>query len=135
MSCCYPWDRSEGYDDRRNEAVPEILLLEDELPLLIDMQDRLERLGYRLVGPAGSVDKAHRVLDDEIPDAAVLNINLNGQPVAPIVHRLLSQNVPCLLVTAYTARGMPDQALTELPRLHKPVREAVLKQTLEALVG
>ena len=118
-----------------NEAVPKILLAEDELILLIDMQDRLERLGYRVVGPAGSVEKAQQVLDGESPDAAVLDVNLNGQSVAPIARRLLSQDIPCLLITAYPPDLISDETLTDLPKLQKPVRQAVLKKALEDLLG
>lgn len=116
------------------KSVSKIFLVEDELVLLIDMQDRLERLGYRVVGPAGSVDKAQQVLDDESPDAAVLDVDLNGQSVAPIARRLLSQNIPCLLVTAYRPENISDKTLNSLPILQKPVRDAVLKQALEDLL-
>ena len=45
-----------------NKAVPKIRFTEDEL---IDIQERWERLGD-VAGSAGSVDKAHQVLDGEI---------------------------------------------------------------------
>ena len=115
-------------------SAPKILLAEDDLVLLLDMQDRLERLGCHVVGPAGSVDKAQQVLDCESPDAAVLDVVLKGQSVAPIARRLLSQNIPCLLVTAYTRESISDETLARLPRLQKPVRDAMLKQALEDLL-
>ena len=52
-----------------------------------DMKDMIERLGYRVLGPAADVARAHVVLDRERPDAGVLDLNLKGEAVTPLAER------------------------------------------------
>jgi DNA-binding response OmpR family regulator len=111
-----------------------ILLVEDDTLLAMDMQDRLEQLGYNVLGPAPSVERAHELLKAHTPDAAVLDVNLNGRSVAPIARRLQAQRIPCVLVTAYRSADITDEILLALPKLTKPVGDRELKEAMQGLL-
>ena len=111
-----------------------ILLVEDEVILAMDMKDMIERLGYRVLGPAADVARAHVVLDRERPDAGVLDLNLKGEAVTPLAERLRLDGVPCGLVTAYRTAVIADARLATLPPLATPVDEASVGRLIEALL-
>lgn len=111
-----------------------ILLVEDEVILAMDMKDMIERLGYRVLGPAADIARANVALDRERPDAGVLDLNLKGEAVTPLAERLRRDGVPCGLVTAYRTADIADARLATLPRLAKPVDEASVGRLIEALL-
>lgn len=105
-----------------------ILLVEDEVLLAIDMQERVEQLGHSVLGPAGSSEKAHQLLDGETPDGALLDVNLLGDSSASVARRLARKGVPCFVVTAYAQGELSEAALRDLPNLQKPVSDRELEE-------
>lgn len=85
-----------------------VLVVEDEMMFAFDLQMMLEDNGYRVLGPAASVDSALTLLEDACPDVAVLDGNLRGRPVVPVARRLRCLEIPFVLSSAYdifTYRG------------------------------
>jgi DNA-binding LytR/AlgR family response regulator len=83
-----------------------------------------------VVGPAGSVEDALRLIDaGERIDAAVLDINLRGERVYPVAEALGEKAVPFVFATGYDAWAIPP-AYAEAPRCEKPVDVAVLARLL-----
>lgn len=114
---------------------PAILVVEDDVVQSLDLQDRLENLGYRVMGAAGNVARAHALLDEQLPDAATLDVNLKGEASISIARRLASDSIPCVLVTANAPGDITAPALRNLPQVQKPVQEFELKTALERLVA
>ncbi len=69
------------------------------------VEDELRDAGAEVVGPAPSVDDALRLVETIAANggisAAVLDINLGGQHVAPVADRLAALGVPFLFATGY----------------------------------
>ena len=89
-----------------------VLLVEDDFIVAFDMQTALEEQGARVLGPASSVDEARELLlPKDRPTIAVLDVNLNGEYVFPLVDDLRSREVPFLFATAYAddERLFPEQ--------------------------
>jgi CheY-like chemotaxis protein len=107
-----------------------ILVVEDELLLVDEMRDELEGEGAQVVGPANSVREALDLLSPEAaPDAAILDVSLQGEMVYPVADALLARGIPFVFVTGYEARVIP-LAYTCIPRIDKPVRMQSLLQVL-----
>jgi CheY-like chemotaxis protein len=65
-----------------------VLVVEDETMVAWLLEDMLADLGCAIVGPAAHVNQALAMLDAEAIDAAVLDINLNGQKSYPVADAL-----------------------------------------------
>jgi DNA-binding response OmpR family regulator len=88
-----------------------ILLVEDEYLIAIMAADMLEELGAVVVGPADTNERGLALIESESIDAALLDVNLNGDRSDPIADRLKGRGVPFAFVTGYGARGWPPGAL------------------------
>jgi DNA-binding response OmpR family regulator len=104
-----------------------VLVVEDDFIVAFDMQALLEEQGARVLGPAASLSEARDILAAERPTVAILDVNLNGEYVFPLVGELRAHRVPFLFATAYAddERLFPEEARTA-PRLAKPVLPNVL---------
>jgi len=113
-----------------------ILLVEDDFIVAFDMQVLLQDCGAEVLGPASSVAEGQALIDRERPDAAVLDVNLNGEFVFALAQRLREQGVPMLFATAYADDdGLFSASDKSVPRVAKPVLPAVLVAQLRKLVG
>ncbi|MFC3170320.1 response regulator [Paracoccus fontiphilus] len=109
-----------------------MLVVEDEMMIALDVQMMLEDNGYTVLGPAGSVEGALRLLDELRPDVAVLDGNLRGRPVIPVARRLRSLEIPFVLSSAYdifTFDG--SDVLAGAENVQKPVSENRLIAALQ----
>jgi CheY-like chemotaxis protein len=98
-----------------------ILVVEDQLAIALDLCETLGQEGVCIVGPACSVEDALSILDSAGPlDAAVLDIELEGEPVYAVADRLQQLGVPYLFTTGYEATEIPDRYQLA-PRFEKPV--------------
>ncbi len=111
-----------------------ILVVEDEVLVAMEMEDRLMAMGYSVIGPAPSVADANELLDRQTPRAALLDVNLGDETVAPIARRLREGSIPFALVTGYARLVLEDPALRDAPRLSKPVADRDLERILRQLV-
>lgn len=66
-----------------------ILIVEDDLFVGFGLAMALDIAGYRVVGPAGSVDRALALGAAEIPDVALVDIDLHGRADGVRVARTL----------------------------------------------
>jgi CheY-like chemotaxis protein len=105
-----------------------VMIVEDEMLLAMELETFLEELGCAVIGPAPSVARALALLDQQRPDAAILDVNLNGQTAMPVAAALSAKDVPFVLATGYTDDLQPE--LQGAPRLAKPVNHTDLLRAL-----
>ena len=112
-----------------------ILIVEDEFLIALDLKYILEGHGWRVMGPVASVDSALRMLVDELPTVALLDVNLGRELVTPVAEVLRSHNVPFALASAYER---PEQfggdIFAGVPNVGKPTGERRLLSVLAQLV-
>ncbi|WP_426233651.1 response regulator [Pararhizobium sp. DWP3-4] len=107
-----------------------ILVVEDDYFIAQQLVDWLEQIGAVVVGPAPSVNRALTLASGEtIIDAAVLDINLNGDMAFPVADLLLSRGVPFVFATGYDDKDIPAR-YDSVPRLSKPVEAGDLQDAL-----
>ena len=108
-----------------------ILVAEDEYFIADAVVEMLEEEGAVVVGPVATVDAASRLAAAQETglDAALLDVNLNGRMIWPVLDLLAERGVPVVLATGYEAGAVP-QAYSHLPRCEKPVMVRDLLRTL-----
>ena len=92
-----------------------ILVVEDQAPIALQLEDILVDSECEIVGPASRIGQALKLLDEKTVDAAVLDLNLAGEMVYPVADVLDSRGLPYMFATGYGA-----SILTE-PYRRKPV--------------
>jgi DNA-binding response OmpR family regulator len=99
---------------RRGEVIStlanvRVLIVEDETLLAMDLQMTLEQNGCSVIGPVATVAAAIRLIEDAVPDAALLDLNLNGESSVPIADVLVERWIPFVFVTGYDRSHLPDR--------------------------
>ena len=112
-----------------------VLIVEDEMIVGVELETLLERHGCKVLGPAPTVARALDALDHDHPDAALLDLNLDGQSAAPVAAALLAQRVPFVVVTGYGARQSREPEVRTAPRVDKPVNYAELVRVLKQVLN
>ncbi len=86
-----------------------ILVVEDEVLIALE----LEEGGFRVLGPVSTVVAALKLLDQQRPHAAVLDLNLRSEMVTPVAQVLRRMAVPFAIASAYGPSAWPqDDART-----------------------
>jgi len=100
-----------------------VLVVEDNAMICMLMEGGLIDAGAEIVGPAYCVAQALGLIEGAAVDgglnAAVLDINLDGEAVSPVADRLAALGVPFIFATGYPEQYNRDLHETAL-RLVKP---------------
>ncbi len=116
------------------ERRPRVLIVEDEAMVLVDLEDCLTDLGYRVISKARNLVDGLILAQELDLDVAVLDVNLGGLYCSRIADLLDEKGIPFLLVTGYTAAGIPERLRYAL-RVEKPFENAVIGHALQDLLG
>jgi CheY-like chemotaxis protein len=108
-----------------------ILVVEDELMIRMLLEDMLGELGYTVAAEAGRIDEALQAAKTADFDLAILDVNLEGEPVLPVADALAARGRPFVFATGYGERGLPE-AYRDRPTLKKPFQMDGLKQLLQS---
>ena len=111
-----------------------VFIVEDEFLLAILLQEDLQELGCTIVGPFSSLARAIEASRQEAFDVAILDINVNGQPIYPLADELLARGRPTILLTGYGAMDLPER-LRAMARVTKPYDIAILTAELARAVA
>jgi DNA-binding response OmpR family regulator len=109
-----------------------VLIVEDEPVLALEMENALQKAGFAIAGIAGSCLKALAVLECRDCDLAVLDANLRGSCVEPVVAALQARGKPYLLISGYDRTHLAS-GLREAPFLPKPFGSDALVRALNNL--
>lgn len=82
-----------------------ILIVEDEYLTARDLSTYFAELGAVVLGPASNIAAAKDSVD--LADAAVLDIDLNGQAVFPLAEQLLARGVPFVFFSGKDEMALP----------------------------
>jgi CheY-like chemotaxis protein len=107
-----------------------ILIVEDEMMAASLAEIVLGDSGCVIVGPAASVEQGLALVQNEPIDAAVLDINLGGEPVFPIADALAARGVPFVFVTGYGVTGVNGDRFPGVPVVQKPYDDEALVRTI-----
>lgn len=104
-----------------------VLVAEDESLVALALCEVLQECGLEIVGPCASVSEALRTIRGADFDAAVLDVNLNGEMIYPAAELLAERNIPFIFMTGYGPETI-DARFRGVLAMHKPVeREKLLR--------
>jgi len=90
-----------------------ILIVEDERVVARDIQNRLTRLGYEVVGSTRSGDEAVRLAGERRPDLVLMDISLPGVEGIETTRALLAQD-PATRVLVLTSVSDQERILESI---------------------
>jgi CheY-like chemotaxis protein len=108
-----------------------VLVVEDEMMIRMLLEGMLEDLGHTVAAEAGDLDQAVALAKQAEFDVALLDVNLNGRPITPVVEVLVGRGVPFVFASGYGQRGVPE-AYRNSPTLQKPFQVEALAEAIEA---
>ena len=97
-----------------------VLVVEDEYLVAADLIRSLGAAGGEPVGPAGSVEQARQLLEEQPVDAAILDLNLRGDMAYPLLNELSRRGLPVVIMSGYSPETL-SESIGPVPSLEKPV--------------
>jgi CheY-like chemotaxis protein len=111
-----------------------ILIVEDESMVIMLLEDFLADIGCELAGVASRLNEAMAQVAAPSFDAAILDVNLNGQQTFSLAREIISRGRAVVFATGYGASTLPPD-LRHVPVLQKPFHQQDLERTLRAALG
>jgi DNA-binding response OmpR family regulator len=108
-----------------------VLIVEDEPLVAFDYADELAERGAQ-THVAGSLEEAVSAVSSNLPDLAVLDVNLGHELVWPVAETLSEHRVPFLLVTGSRTDDLPAR-VRPVVCLEKPMAAYVIADRLTEL--
>lgn len=113
-----------------------MLVAEDRSLIAAKVAQILCRADCLPVGPVATLKAGLDLVrqEDILLDAAVLDIDLRGEPVYPLAEVLRARGIPFLFLTGYGALIIPDP-WRGAARVQKPFDAAALLRTLRSVIA
>jgi len=113
---------------------PRVLVVEDEPLIAMMVQDWLEELSCRPVGPASSVTAALDLVGAGSLDGAILDVTLGDEQSFPIADELLKRGVPFAFATGHGADSLEPRFANALV-LAKPFDQTDFSNVIGRMLG
>ncbi len=112
-----------------------VLIVEDESMIGMLLEDLLEELSCKVLGPANSVAQSMALIETggQTLDGAFLDINLRGEFVYPVADALLARNVPFVFITGNATHGI-DPRYGAVRTLKKPFMASAIERAIKHFV-
>jgi len=120
-------------DNKQSLAGKRMIVIEDEPLVAMDLESCLTGAGCEVVGTAGTLSEAKTLCAEAPCDAALVDVNLAGQPVDELAAALTKRNIPFAFVTGYGREALP-QGFRDALIVPKPFNETGLIATVELLI-
>lgn len=108
-----------------------VLVVEDEGPIAMLVEDMLGDLGCTVVASAASVPEALECLSQQDLQFALLDINLAGRKIDPVADELARLGIPFAFASGYGRAGLRDDFQSR-PVVQKPFRASELAEAIRA---
>ena len=111
-----------------------VFVVEDEFAVLLLVEDMLAELGCEIAGTASRMQDALALVNSLAFDAAVLDVNINGEPVSPVAEVVAARGLPLVFSTGYGRSGL-ESRWQNRPVLQKPYRIEDFAAALQDALG
>ncbi len=115
-----------------------ILIVEDENIVALDLKNKLEGLGYRVLNTVSTGEEAIKIADLFYPDIILMDVMLKGEldgiEAAELIKRKF--DIPIIFLTAYTDKKTLERAKLVQPYgyISKPFKEEDIRLNIEIAV-
>ena len=117
-----------------NDSEKRVLVVEDEYLIRMLLEDMLADLGYGVAAAVGTVAEASELAASADFNAAILDVNLDGQEIFPVADILAERSLPFVFVTGYGEYSLPDRYRGR-PALQKPFQAEQLSAALAHMLA
>jgi CheY-like chemotaxis protein len=124
-----------GGADGRPPEVFRILVVEDSFLLVTAIQAMIHDLGWVAVGPATRRSEALALARSEVFDAALLDVNLDGETSWDVAAVLRTRGIPFVFGTGYDAFSILPDDLAGSTVLAKPYQSRDLEKGLREVIA
>lgn len=121
-----------------NNGRPKVLVVEDEFIIALDLSETVRDLGFELDGPYADKENAFVAIDQDLPDAAILDVYTSDGEVFPLADALTAAGVPIIFHSGHVTPGEVHERYPQAWACTKPcppdhlidvLREAVEQHT------
>lgn len=120
---------------RASESVKlRLLVVEDDAIIAMELEDQLRDLGHHVMGVAGSVKQALRLVEElaEQIDAVILDANLSGVSSYPVADVLKQRRIRYIVASGYEPEELRAQGFDD-PIIGKPYQSSQIEKALLSL--
>ena len=111
-----------------------ILLIEDEPMIAMLLEDFIDMAGHEAVGPSETLDAALAAVESGGFDAAIMDINLNGQKAWAVADALRTRAIPFAISSGAADSEIP-KTYADAPLLKKPYMLMDVQSVIDQLLG
>lgn len=111
-----------------------ILVVEDEILIALDIQHALEDAGFEVVGPHENVADSLRALEHVRPDAAILDVQLDGEDVFPVAEMLHRAGIPIVFHSGHAEPALLQERFPSSRFCSKPCMPGLLERELRVAI-
>lgn len=115
-------------------AEPLVLIVEDEMLIAVSLEIGLTAKGYRVLGPAATVNESIELLQVTRPDLALVDYRLAHTTTEALLPELDSRRIPLCVLSGYSPSQLPV-AYSGYLVLEKPFRMDALLDVLQRMKG
>ena len=109
-----------------------VLVVEDTWHVAKALKTALEGMGMVVAGPAATTADAERLVAEETPHMAVVDVNLKGEMAYGLIDRMHDRGVRVIVVSGYAV--LPNSTKNAAAILQKPFSGAELRATLRQVM-
>ena len=113
---------------------PTVLVVEDEFIIALDLSETVQDLGYELEGPFEDNKNALEAIEDELPDAAILDVFTADGEVYPLADKLAAAGVPIVFHSGHVPPEEVKQRYPDAWACAKPCPPSQLIDVLQEAV-
>jgi DNA-binding response OmpR family regulator len=113
---------------------PRVLIVEDNTLVSMLIETLLEDMGWTVVGPATQRPDAVAAAGSQALDAAILDLNLNGEDAWKVALILRDRGIPFVFTTGYSGQTAMPPGLETAPVMGKPFQMRDLEAWLRSVV-
>ncbi|WP_194403751.1 response regulator [Bradyrhizobium sp. CCBAU 53351] len=110
-----------------------IAVMEDEYFIADDFAVEIRRRGHETVGPFAELSAAFQAASSAAIDAALLDIDLQGEASLGVADLLLKRDIPFLIYTGYSREVIPSRLagyVVEKPNRIRDVLDRLFRDAL-----
>jgi DNA-binding NtrC family response regulator len=105
-----------------------VLIVEDTWAIAKAVQSLLEEVGMVIAGPSATVADAERLISEQPPQLAIVDVKLNGEMAYGLIECLHDRGISVVVLTGYSHFSLPPAKVAAI--LQKPFSEVELIATV-----
>jgi CheY-like chemotaxis protein len=115
---------------KRSSADLRVLVVEDSFMIVSALELAFDSFGWTMVGPATRIPEALALVNSESFDAALLDVNLDGEMSWDVAAALKARGIPFMLSTGYEIGALLPDFLQGIKFVRKPFKVNELEQNI-----